>query len=164
MNTLSLFKQIKVLIFDVDGVLTNSQLLILEDGSLLRQMNTRDGYAIKQALEEGLEVFIITGGKSTGVLKRLEGLGIPKRCIYAGIQRKIEVWEELTAHYQWKPETVLYMGDDFPDYEVMQQVGMACCPSDAVHEIKALCKYISPIKGGEGCVRDVIEKVIKLKT
>ncbi len=162
MNTLAQFKTIKTLLFDVDGVLTNSHLLILENGALLRQMNTRDGYAIKKAMQEGFEVFIITGGKSEGVLKRLEGLGIPRSNIYAGVQQKIEVWKELQEHFQWNPKEVLYMGDDFPDYEIMQQVGMPCCPSDAIHEIKALCQYISPIKGGEGCARDVIEKVLKL--
>jgi 3-deoxy-D-manno-octulosonate 8-phosphate phosphatase (KDO 8-P phosphatase) len=160
MNYLEEFRSIKTFIFDVDGVLTNSQLIILENGRLLRKMNTRDGFAIKEAIKFGFKVFIITGGSSTGVKLRLEGLGVSG--LYLGIQEKMDAFEEIIDVYDIEPDEVLYMGDDIPDYEVMRRVGIPACPSDAAPEIKHLSRYISPKKGGEGCVRDVIEKVLKL--
>lgn len=161
MNVLEEFRQIKTVILDVDGVLTNSDLIIQEDGSLLRKMHTRDGYAIKAALKAGLQVCIITGGKSAGVIKRLKALGITD--VYSGIQDKKEAYDELVYTYSLDPERILYMGDDLPDYEVMRYVGMPCCPADAAPEILQLSRYISPIEGGKGCVRDVLEKILKLK-
>jgi len=161
MNLLSKFRDIDTLIFDVDGVFTNSNLLITETGELLRTMNTRDGYAVKKALEAGLKVAIITGGSSKGVTSRLQGLGVVD--IYAGIQHKIDAFDEFILTYDVQKSQILYMGDDLPDQEVMMQVGMPVCPADAVPEIKAVSKYVSPLKGGYGCVRDVIEKVLKLR-
>ena len=160
MNYLEEFRNIKTFIFDVDGVLTNSQLIILENGRLLRQMSTRDGYAIKEAIKYGFKVFIITGGKSTGVAQRLKNLGVT--FVYSGIEDKMDAFEEILDAYEIDKDEILYMGDDLPDYEVMRQVAIPCCPADAAVEIKQLSRYISPMKGGEGCVRDVIEKVLKL--
>jgi len=161
MNILVKFRDIDTLIFDVDGVFTNSNLLITESGELLRTMNTRDGYAVKKALEAGLKVAIITGGSSIGVTSRLKGLGVVD--IYSGIQHKIDAFDEYILTYDLQKSRTLYMGDDLPDQEVMMQVGMPVCPSDAVSEIKAISQYVSPFKGGYGCVRDVIEKVLKLR-
>ncbi len=160
MNHLESFRTIKTFIFDVDGVLTNSDLIVLESGKLLRKMNTRDGYALKRAVQKGYTVCIITGGKSEGVTERLKGLGI--KHIYAGISDKLEALDEFVYTYDIDLGTTLYMGDDLPDYEVMRRVGLPVCPSDAAHEIKAISNYISPIAGGGGCARDVIEKVLKL--
>lgn len=161
MNLLSKFRDIDTLIFDVDGVFTNSNLLITESGQLLRTMNTRDGYAVKKAIESGLRIAIITGGNSKGVVSRLQGLGVVD--IYSGIRHKVEAFDEYLLTYDLHKSQVLYMGDDLPDQEVMLQVGMPVCPADAVPEIKAISKYVSPLEGGHGCVRDVIEKVLKLK-
>ena len=161
MNHLEQFKTIHTFIFDVDGVLTNSQLLILENGQLLRQMNTKDGFAMKQAVLQNYKVCIVTGGKSQGVIERLKGLGITD--IYTGVQDKMEVYQELIYAYRLKEEEILYMGDDLPDYPVMRQVGLPSCPNDAAPELFKVAKYISPFKGGQGCVRDVIEKVLKLQ-
>ena len=161
MNTLEKFREIRTLIFDVDGVLTNGDLLIQEDGQLLRSMNTKDGYALKQALQQGYRVVIITGGKSEGVVKRLQGLGITD--IYSGIHDKLAVFREYVETHELDPEEILYMGDDLPDFEVMKRVGLPACPQDAVPEIMAICHYVSPKPGGKGCVRDVIEKVLRLK-
>lgn len=160
MNTLTLFKQITTLIFDVDGVLTDGTILITEKGELLRTMNVQDGFAIKQAIAAGLHIAIITGGRSKGVIKRLQGLGIVD--IYAGAINKLDVFEEFILTYDLEPHKILYMGDDLPDYEVLQTVGLATCPADAVPEIQEIAQYISPHKGGQGCVRDVIQKVLKL--
>lgn len=160
MNYLEQFRNIQTFIFDVDGVLTNSELIILENGRLLRKMNVRDGYALKQAVRAGYRVVIITGGKSSGVVTRLEALGI--KDVFKGIEDKLETYEEYVDSYGLDPATILYMGDDIPDYEVMRRVGLPACPADAAVEIMQIAQYKSPINGGAGCVRDVIEKVMKL--
>lgn len=164
MNVLEQFKKIHTLIFDVDGVLTDSGVLILEDGKLLRRMNVRDGYALKLAVQNDLRVAIITGGKSSGVTERLKNLGITD--IYSGADNKIDKYEEfllLNDLTSQDEEGILYMGDDLPDYEVMRRVGLPVCPQDAAPEIINLARYVSPQKGGAGCVRDVIEKILKLQ-
>ncbi len=162
MNQLEQFREIKTFIFDVDGVLTDGRLLVLESGELLRQMNIRDGYAIRCAVKEGYQVCIITGGKSEGVRKRLEGLGVEH--IYEGVEDKLRAYEQyLKSKDNGLDEgKILYMGDDLPDYAVMRRVGFATCPRDAAHELFEVAKYVSPFRGGEGCARDVIEKVLRL--
>lgn len=160
MNQLETFKGIKTFIFDVDGVMTNSELLILEDGKLLRKMSIRDGYALKMAVNAGYKIAVITGGKSEGVRSRLRALGIVD--IYLGYQDKLEAYEEFIHAYEINEDTILYMGDDIPDYQVMRRVGFPTCPQNAATEILQLSQYVSPYNGGEGCVRDVIEKVLKL--
>jgi len=159
MNKLEHFNHIHTFIFDVDGVLTNSELIITEKGELLRKMNTRDGYAMKHALENGYHVAIITGGNSKGVVNRLKALGIVH--IYYGIRHKIEAYEELLEILDLDEEGILYMGDDVPDVEVMSKVGLPTCPSDAASEVMQVAKYVSFQKGGQGCVRDVIERVMR---
>ncbi len=161
MNHLEKFADIHTFLFDVDGVLTNNEVLILEDGALLRKMNIRDGYAIKQALRSGFRIGIITGGRSEGVRKRLEGLGVTD--IYTGRQEKLEAYEELVHRYDLDEGGILYMGDDLPDYPVMRRVGLPAAPQNAAREILDIAQYISPQPGGEGCVRDVIEKVLRLQ-
>lgn len=155
------FRHITTFIFDVDGVLTNNSLLITEEGHLLRTMNARDGYAMQLALSKGYKVAIITGGKSEGVLQRLKNLGIFD--IYYGIRDKGDALREFLLTYDdILPQHILYMGDDMIDLVILQQIGLPTCPADAVAEVKDICRYISPYEGGAGCVRDVIEKVLKL--
>lgn len=161
MNHLESFSAIHTFIFDVDGVLTNNEILITEAGELLRKMNVRDGLAIKIAIDKGYRIAIITGGRSEGVKKRLEALGI--KDIYSGISNKLEAFDEFMETYDLDPVGVLYMGDDLPDYPVMRRVGMATCPKNSAPELFPIANYISPYNGGEGCVRDVIEKVLRLK-
>ena len=156
-----LLANIDTLIFDVDGVLTNGMLTILPDGELLRQMNVKDGFALKTALLNGLNIFIISGGNNEGVRSRLEKLGI--KDIYLGAHDKTKQYNELLNKYNLQPENIMYMGDDLPDYPVMEQVGLPCCPNDAVAEIQQVAKYISDKKGGEGCVRDIIEQILKVQ-
>lgn len=159
-NVLRDFRHIHTFIFDVDGVFTNGDLLITEKGELLRKMNVKDGYAIKKAIEEGFRIIVITGGTSKGTISRLEALGI--KDVISGAHNKLKYYERLVDLYELEEEGILYMGDDIPDYAVMRRVGLPCCPKDAVPEIREIAKYISPEKGGEGCVRDVVEKVLKL--
>lgn len=161
MNYLENFNEIDTFIFDVDGVLTDSSVLVMEDGKLLRKMSIRDGYALKHAVRRGYNVCVITGGTSEGVKTRLQNLGI--RDIYLGQQDKMEAFEEYLHTYDLDPQKILYMGDDIPDYPVMRKVGLPACPKNAAPEIIHLAAYVSPYSGGEGCARDVIEKVMRLQ-
>lgn len=152
---------IDTFIFDVDGVLTDGSIQVSTEGELLRTMNIKDGYALKTAHLAGFNVCIISGGKNEGVRKRLRDLGITN--IYLGAQDKVEILDEFFDIYNIKTENVLYMGDDIPDLYPMQKVGMPCCPQDAAAEIKEISRYVSHRKGGKGCVRDVIEQVLKVQ-
>lgn len=152
---------IKAFIFDVDGVLTDGTVIVNTDGEMLRNMNIKDGFALKMANDKGYHVCIISGGSNEGVRKRLEGLGIHE--VHLGTTFKMETLKEFFRSNGLAPENVLYMGDDLPDYSVMLEVGLPCCPQDAVPEIKHISKYISHKKGGKGCVRDVIEQVLKVQ-
>ena len=156
-----LLPKITTFIFDVDGVLTNGMLTIMPSGELVRHMNVKDGYAMKIALNKGFRVCIISGGTNQAVKSRLAALGIED--IYLGAHDKIKQYNEIVDKYNLSAENVLYMGDDIPDLPVMQKVGLASCPNDAVPEIQNASKYISNLKGGEGCVRDVIEQVLKVQ-
>ena len=156
-----LLANINTLIFDVDGVLTNGMVTIMPNGELVRNMNIKDGYALKTAVDKGLNVCIISGGRNEGVRTRLANLGI--KDIYLGAHDKIQQYNKLVAKYNLKPENVLYMGDDIPDFPVMKLVGLPCCPNDAAREIQQVSKYISDKKGGEGCVRDIIEQILRVQ-
>ena len=156
-----IMNNITTFIFDVDGVLTDSSVFITNEGEILRTMNIRDGYAMKAAVESGYNVCIISGGSNEGVRVRLRNLGITD--IHLGSPDKVETYKEYIELYNIKPETVLYMGDDIPDYHVMKLVGLPTCPQDASSEIKAISKYISHKNGGKGAARDVIEQVMKVQ-
>lgn len=160
MNVLELFKTIKTFVFDIDGVLATEILLILQGGEMARHMNSKDGYALQLAVKKGYRVAIISGGNSEPVRQRMERLGVQD--VYLGVHNKQEKLLEYVKENELLPEEILYMGDDIPDYVVMNLVGLPCCPADAVMEIKQISKYISPFNGGRGCGRDVIEKVLKL--
>ncbi len=159
-NFKQLLGNIKAFVFDVDGVLTDGSLLLLPGGEQARTMNIRDGYALQLAAKKGYQIAVITGGRSEEVKKRLKGLGVTS--IYLDAQIKIEAYNDFVASYSLKKEEILYMGDDLPDEEVMMKVGVPACPKDAAPEIRAISIYISDKKGGEGCVRDVIEQVMRL--
>ena len=156
-----LLNDITTLIFDVDGVLTNGDIQISENGELLRTMNVKDGFALKTAVKKGLNVCIISAGTNKGVQSRLEGLGV--QTVYLNAQDKIEVYNAYVKEHNLKPEEILYVGDDIMDIKVMEAVGLACCPQDAVAEVKAISQYISHKKGGKGCVREIVEQVLKVQ-
>jgi 3-deoxy-D-manno-octulosonate 8-phosphate phosphatase (KDO 8-P phosphatase) len=160
MSLLNQFKQIKCFGFDVDGVLTDGSILLLDDGQMARSMNTKDGYALQLAIKTGYHIIVISGGGNEGVKQRLHKLGIEN--VHINAENKQQV---LTAYLQTKnllPAEVLFMGDDIPDYNAMKLAGLPCCPADAVAEVKSISKYIAGLEGGKGCVREVIEKVLKL--
>ncbi|MEQ8908724.1 MAG: HAD-IIIA family hydrolase [Vicingaceae bacterium] len=160
-NLKAKLRPISAIMLDVDGVLTDGMVITLPDGDQVRRMNIKDGYALQHAVKKGYHISIISGGTSESVRKRLNGLGIEE--VNLGCKNKVKVFEELKTKFNLKTEEILYMGDDIPDYRVMQQVGFAACPKDAAEEIKSISHYISPKKGGEGAVRDLIEQVLKLQ-
>jgi len=160
MNILKLFKQITTFIFDVDGVLTDGTVLLLENGVQARRMNIKDGFTLQLAVKKDYRVLIVSGGNSPQVTGRLEKLGITD--VHMSVEDKKAMITKYIAENKLKKEEVLFMGDDLPDLPVMSIVGLPCCPADAVAEIKDSVQYISPINGGFACVRDVIEKVLKL--
>ena len=156
-----ILNNITTFIFDIDGVLTDSSVHVSQNGEMLRIMNIRDGFAMKAAIESGYNLCIISGGSNEGVRIRLRNLGISE--IHLGSSDKVATFKEYTEIHSINPEHVLYMGDDIPDYHVMQLVGLPTCPQDAVAEIKGISKYISHKNGGRGAVREVIEQVMKVQ-
>ncbi len=155
------FKYITCFVFDVDGVLTDGNLLVLPDGVMARRMNIKDGYALQLAVKKGYEVVIISGGNSPEVFDRLEKLGL--RHIFMQVTDKAAVLSAFMSKHQISSEQVLFMGDDMPDLPIMKIVGLPCCPADAAQDIQLAATYISHLKGGEGCCRDVMEKVMRLR-
>lgn len=154
-------KAVKAFILDVDGVMTDNTVHVTESGEQLRIMNIRDGLGLKIALQHGYQVCIITGGRSQGVIKRLSGIGIEH--IYSGIEDKWPVYVQFLQAFGLKATEICYMGDDLPDLQILRKVGLSACPADAVPEVINTVDYISPIAGGKGCVRDVVEKVMKVQ-
>jgi 3-deoxy-D-manno-octulosonate 8-phosphate phosphatase (KDO 8-P phosphatase) len=152
---------ITTFVFDVDGVLTDGSVLVTSEGELLRKMNVKDGYALKTAMKKGYNICIITGGNNPGVKLRLQGLGITD--FYMNAHLKAEKLEEYLDINRIKSENVLYMGDDMPDIPAMKLVALPCCPQNAVPQVKEIAQYVSHKSGGDGCARDVIEQVLKVR-
>lgn len=161
MNVYENFDTIKAFVLDMDGVLTDGSVLVTEEGSMLRRMNIRDGYALQLAKKNGYALAVISGSNSDGVKVRLARLGITD--VYMSVHNKVETLTKFLTDNNLNAEQVLYMGDDVPDLDVMQMVGVAACPADAAPEIVKISQYISPCIGGSGCVRDVIEKTLRLQ-
>ena len=130
-------------------------------GNPIRTVNIKDGYAMQLAVKCGLRLAIITGAKVESIRKRYEGLGLTD--IYIACSRKIQTYEEYKQKYGLTDEEIMYVGDDIPDYEIMRLCGCPCCPADACQEIKAISTYISPVNGGQGVGRDIIEQILKVQ-
>jgi 3-deoxy-D-manno-octulosonate 8-phosphate phosphatase (KDO 8-P phosphatase) len=159
MNYKELLAQITTFIFDVDGVLTDGSVILMPSGEQIRNMNTKDGLAIRKAISLGFKVVIISGGSGEGLRKRIDYLGISDS--YLACSDKKDALNDLMAIYDLKTENILFMGDDLNDLEIMNEVVLPCCPQNAASEIKAISKYVSHINGGKGCVRDVIEQTLR---
>ena len=160
-NYKHLLPKIKTFIFDVDGVLTDGKILINSDGELLRSFDTKDGYAMKCALVKGFKIVIITGGRNEAVRERFKELGVID--IYLGAHHKLDAYQDLMDNYDLNPAEILYIGDDIPDIPVMEKAGLGCCPADAASDVKVMADYVSHKKGGEGCVRELIEQVLRVQ-
>lgn len=153
-------RRVKAFVFDIDGVLSTQTIALSVWGIPLRTVNLRDGYALQLAVRKGYRVGVISGANSKEYIKRLKTLGVND--IYLNSRTKKESLKDLVEKWNIDPSDILYMGDDIPDYEVMKMVGLPACPADADSEIKQIAVYISDKKGGEGCVRDVIEQALRL--
>lgn len=156
-------KDIKALLFDVDGVLSANVIPMSTEGEPMRTVNIKDGYSIHLAAKQGVLLGIITGGNTEAVRKRFLSLGIPAEDIYLGSSVKIHDYRDFRDRHGLRDEEILYVGDDIPDLEVMRTCGLPCCPKDAAAEVKAIARYISHAEGGYGCGRDIVEQVLKVK-
>lgn len=152
-------QQIKAIVFDVDGVLSAETITLMSDGEPLRTVNIKDGYAIQLAVKMGLRVVILTGGTTEAVRLRYQRLGVED--VYMGCAVKVKTYVEFLDKYQLTDAEVMYMGDDVPDIEIMRRVGCPVCPADACPDVKDISLYISPLRGGYGCGRDVIEQTLR---
>jgi 3-deoxy-D-manno-octulosonate 8-phosphate phosphatase (KDO 8-P phosphatase) len=160
MNVLEKFSSINTLIFDMDGVLTDGSLWIFPGNEWIRKMNVKDGYALQLAVKQGYTVMIVSGSSSTPVADRLEKLGISN--IYQKVSNKKAFVIDLMEKMGKTASEVLFMGDDNPDLPLLEWVGLSCCPSDAVRDVIEKANFITLAKGGEGCVREVVEKLMRL--
>lgn len=149
---------INTFIFDFDGVLTDGKVYLLPPNEFVRTMNTRDSYAIQYAVKKGYRIVIITGGNNEMVRERMEYLGV--KDVFLKASHKLPVYEQFLKDNNIPNDNVLYMGDDLPDYHTIKKAGVGACPNDAVKEVREIADYISPMKGGAGCVRDVIEQTL----
>ena len=160
-NYKEVLNSIKAFIFDIDGVLTNGKILITSKGDMYREMDTKDGFAIKYALNKGFKIAIISGGKDKGLEIRLQDLGIKN--IFLGFTDKERPFNDFIKNEDIKPNDILYMGDDIPDIKIMKKVLLATCPNDAVIDVKEISDYVSPKNVGQGCVREIIEQVLRVQ-
>ena len=161
MSFLKEFKKIKLFAFDIDGVLTDGTIYVFETGEQVRRMSIKDGFALQLAIKKGYHIVVLSGANSEAAKTRLNKLGI--HAVFLQVEDKKNRLDEYLREQGILWEEVLFMGDDIPDYEAMKHAGISSAPSDAAAVIRQLAKYISPCKGGEGCVRDVIEKVLTLR-
>jgi len=153
--------KVNTFIFDYDGVLTDGTVVLTSSGDALRTANVKDGYAMQLAVKKNYRIAIISGGYSESMLRRFESLNI--KDVFLSVDKKIDVYNQYLETHHLQHENVLFMGDDIPDYEIMLKAGVPTCPSDAAEEIKRAATYISHQAGGRGCVRDIIEQVLKVQ-
>ena len=161
MNYKAKLHEIKAFVFDYDGVISDGNIWSANDTIIVRSGNVKDGYAMQYALRKGYLIAILSGGSGDSIRSRMKMVGVED--VYLGSHRKKEIFEDFLKDKQLLPEQVLYVGDDIPDYDVMRLAGVSACPADAAEEIKAVADYISHKNGGCGCVRDVIEQVLRLQ-
>lgn len=147
--------------FDIDGVFTDGKVLVMENGEMVRNMNSKDGYAVHLAISKAFRIVIISGGNNTAVKNALSRSGVND--VFINQKDKLACYLDYLKANNLKDEEVLFMGDDLPDHEIMSRVGLAVCPKDAVTDIKQICQYVSDKNGGDGCVRDIVEQVLRVQ-
>lgn len=151
--------KIRAIIFDIDGVLSAETITLAPDGEPQRTVNIKDGYAIQLAMKLGLRIAILSGATNQSICLRYERLGVED--VYMSCAMKVKTYDEFLRKYGLKDEEVMFMGDDIPDLEVLGRVGCPVCPKDACHEVRQACLYVSHLRGGYGCGRDVIEQTLR---
>lgn len=159
------FKQklakITTIMFDIDGVVTDGKVLVMDSGEMVRNMNSKDGYAIHLAVSKQYRLAVISGGNNGAIKNALARAGVTD--VFIGKHDKLACYLDYLKTHQLSDEEIVYIGDDLPDHEIMSRVGLAVCPADAAQEIKDICLYVSPKKGGEGCIRDIIEQILRVQ-
>ncbi len=151
-------KEVRVIIINVDGVLTDGYIQYTESGDEIKTFYARDGFAIREAMKQGLKVTVISERPSRATLRRLIELGVTD--IYLGIRNKFETYQELKVLYNVEDKECLYIGDDLSDVPILERVGFPCAPINAIEYLRNRVAYLSPYEGGKGCVRDIIETVL----
>lgn len=162
MNYKSKLHKIKAFVFDFDGVMTDGSVWTFADRETVRAGNIKDGFALQYAKKKGYITAVLSGATSLSINNRMEALGTSPDDIMTGCANKIEAYKQFLQRHNLTESQVLFMGDDLPDYEIMQHAGVSTCPADAAEEIKQIADYISIYPGGKGCVRDVIEQTLRL--
>ena len=152
-------EKVKAFVFDVDGVFTDGGIGVDPNGEFIRKYNVKDGFAVKTAVDKGYPVAIISGGRGRSITERFEAMGV--KDIYTGTFEKLDAMKKFMSKYGLEFSDLLYMGDDIPDIEAMINVGMPVCPKDASSEVVTVSRYVSGFAGGEGCVRDIVEQVLR---
>jgi len=161
MNFKQKLARITTFLFDVDGVLTDGKVLVMESGEMVRNMNSKDGYALHLAVSKGYRLGVISGGNNVAVKNALARTGITD--VFIQQHDKLACYEAYKKQHALSDEEIVFVGDDLPDHEIMSKSGLAVCPNDAANEIKLISHYVSPKNGGEGCARDIIEQVLKVQ-
>ena len=162
MNDLQgILSQITTFIFDFDGVMTDGTVFCDFEGHPLRATNVKDGYALQLASKLGYHVAVISGAVCPSTIVRMNSLGVTD--VFTGIPNKVLKLNEYIQEKNLKAEEIVFMGDDIPDLQVMQCVGLSACPADAVPEVRHISQFISERPGGKGAVRDLIEQVLKVQ-
>lgn len=157
-NALEAAKKIKLMAFDVDGVMTDGSVTYDENGVEYKTFNVKDGHGLVRMARSGFITAIITARNNGTVKHRAENLNITE--LYQGQRYKLPALEEIMAKYNLTYENVSYMGDDLPDICILEKVGLACCPNDAVKEVQEVCNFKSSINGGRGAVRELCDFIL----
>lgn len=152
---------IKTFVFDYDGVFTDGIVYLMDNGAQVRTANARDGYALQLAIKQGYRICVITGALSKAIKERFERLKVSD--VFLGSDNKKQILDDYIKKHNIKKEELLVMGDDIPDFHLLKAAHVATCPADAVEEIKLISDYISKKDGGKGCVRDIIEQVLRVQ-
>ena len=152
-------KKIKMLVFDVDGVMTDGSITYDQNGVEYKTFNAKDGHGIVRMNKSGFVTAIITARNNGTVEHRARNLNITE--LYQGRKEKLPALEQLLEKYNFRYENVAYMGDDLPDIFILQKVGLACCPNDAVKEVKKVCNFVSSLGGGKGAVRELCDFILE---
>lgn len=161
MNYKTKLSEITTVMLDFDGVLTDGKVFLMPPKEFVRTMHVRDSWAIQFAVKKGIRIVLITGGNSEVVRERMSYLGVND--VFLAASDKLGVFQDYITEHRLDPQEIMYIGDDIPDYQVMKIVGLPVCPYDAVEEIRSVCKYVSPLKGGEGVVREILEQLLKVQ-
>lgn len=155
------FSQIKAITFDVDGVMTDGGLLCFNDGNFLRVFDAKDSFGLRMAQMAGIKLAVITGGTSPSLTQRFIKCGVEPENIYLHSRQKIVDFHAFCEKYGFSPDEVAYVGDDLPDLETIQAAGLGVSPADGVAEVREAADFVSPFPGGKGCIRDLVERILK---